>query len=299
MVEIYTPFALKLYSYGLSRLLDLNWAETDLVDNTLEHLYGRKEPYELLKKPLKNGFLFHLGRWLYSDYINFPNGLYLIPMDIARYIEDLFMLLINAGVCSKKDRYISPILLRLERIYTRYYITQEAEYYSKHKDYRYNPEKLREYTSDDLRDIYDILFWNYKSEIVKLTDIYAANYADRIFHDRELCAYISQLLINFGIAGKKSDGELCQWIDRVTIPEWVKASLRARERGKCAMCGTDLVFELEDDYHIDHIVPLSKGGCNDLLNLQLLCKTCNLEKSNSDIPVNSSIPLYMRRHIKK
>jgi hypothetical protein len=32
--------------------------------------------------------------------------------------------------------------------------------------------------------------------------------------------------------------------------------------------------------HIDHIIPLDYNGSNDLKNLQLLCQSCNLKKSN-------------------
>lgn len=47
-----------------------------------------------------------------------------------------------------------------------------------------------------------------------------------------------------------------------------------RYQYRCVFCG---------DYrnlHIDHVVPLSKGGTNDESNLQVLCRTCNLKKSN-------------------
>jgi len=46
----------------------------------------------------------------------------------------------------------------------------------------------------------------------------------------------------------------------------------------CKMCG--VVFQDFSTVTIDHIVPISKGGTNDLGNLQLACSDCNAAKGD-------------------
>ena len=48
------------------------------------------------------------------------------------------------------------------------------------------------------------------------------------------------------------------------------------QKGRCWWCQG----KLGDEYHIDHRIPLSKGGSNDPSNLVVSCPTCNLSKSN-------------------
>ena len=52
--------------------------------------------------------------------------------------------------------------------------------------------------------------------------------------------------------------------------------IKAKYGNKCAYCGKDCVRE----YHIDHKLPLSRGGGNNINNLALSCPTCNWKKNN-------------------
>lgn len=54
----------------------------------------------------------------------------------------------------------------------------------------------------------------------------------------------------------------------------VQAQLK-RQRGKCYYCGCKL-----DKYHVDHVVPLDRGGRNSPDNLVIACPICNLSKHN-------------------
>ena len=57
----------------------------------------------------------------------------------------------------------------------------------------------------------------------------------------------------------------------------------------------DIVQELREEAHIDHMFPIARGGCNDLVNLQLLCSKCNLTKRDEDAEAMNSVPRYIRR----
>lgn len=61
---------------------------------------------------------------------------------------------------------------------------------------------------------------------------------------------------------------------RSTIPQNVKILVWNNCLGECVQCGSKNYLEY------DHIIPISKGGSNEVNNLQLLCRECNLSKSN-------------------
>ncbi len=52
--------------------------------------------------------------------------------------------------------------------------------------------------------------------------------------------------------------------------------LYKQQKGLCWWCGEELLGV----YHVDHRMPIAKGGTNDLGNLCLACPQCNSEKSD-------------------
>jgi 5-methylcytosine-specific restriction endonuclease McrA len=65
---------------------------------------------------------------------------------------------------------------------------------------------------------------------------------------------------------------------RPSFSKEVRTELEDRQTWRCAVCGQPL--SRTGGMHIDHVRPISLGGNNDMENLQLLCRDCNLGKGN-------------------
>lgn len=68
---------------------------------------------------------------------------------------------------------------------------------------------------------------------------------------------------------------------RIIIPPEVREYVFNRDNHQCQSCGKN---RLETKLSIDHIIPLAKGGSNDISNLQTLCFQCNREKTDKIDP---------------
>lgn len=70
----------------------------------------------------------------------------------------------------------------------------------------------------------------------------------------------------------------------------IRGFIYRRDGGRCQACGVLCIPKAKgsDDGdrrlwpHVDHIVPKTKGGTDDVSNLQLLCGSCNAAKQDRE-----------------
>ena len=67
-----------------------------------------------------------------------------------------------------------------------------------------------------------------------------------------------------------------------TLPETVKQRLKEEHFRRfgyvCPRCRRR--YASPEDFHVDHIIPLARGGRNSLNNAQVICRNCNWEKGD-------------------
>jgi hypothetical protein len=275
----YSTISLKLFSEGISILHRKDWAESYLFDKINELVIGDSG---ILKKPLEKGAAYNLGIWVFEDYFS------------QAYFESLYGQSRLFCLCDFYE------LIQFHGFPPVSYLEQVKAELSKYETlYKNDTEKYYDLLDTDegnapLLELFVNCLELYSTNLHSLRLMYAEEFSDRVLHDRQLCFYISRLLFEIGFNGDIGTGPQ-RWVEREYWPERVKNILKARDRGKCASCKTDLVMELEAPIHIDHMIPISKGGCNDMVNLQLLCDSCNQTKSDSLPEVYTSIPPYIRR----
>jgi 5-methylcytosine-specific restriction endonuclease McrA len=65
---------------------------------------------------------------------------------------------------------------------------------------------------------------------------------------------------------------------RFTVLE--RAEFFAKVNGHCEKCTRKIPHS--DDWDLDHVIPLSRGGTNDDHNMQVLCSWCHGDKTSDD-----------------
>lgn len=100
------------------------------------------------------------------------------------------------------------------------------------------------------------------------------------------------------------DEKLSEWIERkiyprrsgLTLDSMSKRALLADHSNRCAHCGASLSV---DTMHVDHVLPRRQGGSDEVLNLQPLCRRCNLGKNayTEDTAQAAARPWFEYTHV--
>lgn len=74
----------------------------------------------------------------------------------------------------------------------------------------------------------------------------------------------------------------------VTIEHVDREEIFKRDSGHCQICTKELDKTAKNGWHLDHIMPISKGGNHSMANVQVLCPSCNISKGAKILPQNAS-----------
>ena len=81
----------------------------------------------------------------------------------------------------------------------------------------------------------------------------------------------------------------------MNLADELAAAVRERAPGRCQYCLMHQTLQ-GATFHIEHIIPRSKGGAQELSNLALACPSCNLHKADrttaSDPVSGTAAPLF-------
>lgn len=98
----------------------------------------------------------------------------------------------------------------------------------------------------------------------------------RLFHDSEVREMVAAAR-SYEIYKAEEDYRRRMERNRITAKK--RYQVLHRDKFRCQICGAR-----EEDgarLHVDHIIPVSKGGTSDMDNLRTLCDRCNLGKGDS------------------
>lgn len=65
----------------------------------------------------------------------------------------------------------------------------------------------------------------------------------------------------------------------MSVPRSIAKSVADRANGRCEYCRTHESIQVAT-FHIEHVIPPSRGGSSELQNLAWACPRCNLHKSD-------------------
>ncbi len=102
---------------------------------------------------------------------------------------------------------------------------------------------------------------------------------------KKYSVYFNSITCQSFLKSLKEDQEYNVFVktQRGLMTDKLREYIKERDHYTCQMCGASIYTHPNIQFHIDHIIPVSKGGTTEESNLQTLCSHCNLSKSNKII----------------
>lgn len=198
---------------------------------------------------------------------------------------------LNPKVRTKKQQYYTANKARIKTYKRHYYEVHKAEILAKYKEFRKQyPEIARE--QDRKRDLkrreshrrYGRLYYEtHKFECRSRSRKYEAEHPDKTHERTRQWRKKHPDRIYFYNAMRRAKKKNALKMLSQEEQEAIKAIYKkAREapRVRCYLCGKLIP---KGHRHVDHIVPLAKGGKHVPSNLAIVCDRCNLRK-NAKLP---------------
>src|SRR6266550_2962553 len=218
---MYFPFVLRLYGHTLHSIRDHNYTGLDLFYHIKDCWKRRDTPHDLLLRPLERGLSFKICEWCYDTMfdIEAANASTTKPYIAKLYKEDVLWFLEDVAEAAKLSGLFDKEVL--EAIETR--INEIGDLYDKNET-----EYWRQVDGRGRRDLIGMFFAlcrNYSTPLSQLKELYASEIADRILHDRQLCNFLAETVMNIGFDGETHEGLRTQWMQRESWPSRVKTIL--------------------------------------------------------------------------
>jgi len=141
---------------------------------------------------------------------------------------------------------------------------------------------------DKLDDVEIVKYVRRRAEYWRIVNFVMANREDDFIHDLgtyeeciSLASFVLQSEIEKEVNSKTYKAKRAYF--NAVRKGLRNLMLRRGDAKKCVYCNAT------KDITIDHVIPLIKGGSNDLENLQFLCRKCN-SKKHTKMPAMSHTP---------
>lgn len=108
--------------------------------------------------------------------------------------------------------------------------------------------------------------------------IYYLSPKGRNYYEKKDVLYFDDLIYIYNQYKTIRNNKKIQEIERSKMSASIRYDVLRRDNYRCQICGATQFDGVK--LHVDHIIPISKGGKTEMNNLRTLCDRCNLGKSN-------------------